>query len=57
MFTGFMLVSDYRDGHIKVNCQVLKTTTGDYYASKGVYYENTEMLEHLIDLFENSRKQ
>ena len=55
IYNEFTLVSNYRDGYIKVKCQILETTTGDYYASKGVYYEYPEMLELLIDLFENPR--
>lgn len=52
IYKGFKLISDYKSGHFKVNCQILETTTGDYYASKGVYYENSEMLDILIDLFD-----
>lgn len=51
IYSGFTMVSDYADGYIKVNCQILETTTGDYYASKGVYYEYSENLDTLIKAF------
>lgn len=54
---GFIHISDYKDGYFKVNCQILETTTGDYYASKGFYYEDSEMLEALISLFNNQIQQ
>ncbi|KUJ74380.1 hypothetical protein AVO42_02930 [Thiomicrospira sp. XS5] len=56
IYKGFTLISDYQDGYFKVNCQILETTTGDYYASKGVYYEYSENLDALIELFKERRK-
>lgn len=56
VYKGFTLISDYQDGYFKVNCQILETTTGDYYASKGLYYEYSENVDMLIELFKERRK-
>lgn len=53
IYEGFVLVSDYQSGYFKVNCQVLETTTGDYYAAKGAYHEYSDMMKTLINLFES----
>lgn len=57
IYKSFMLISPYKSGYFKVNCQILKTTSGDYYASKGIYYENSEMLQVLIDLFKQREQK
>lgn len=51
IYKGFTLISDYQAGYFKVNCQILETTTGDYYASKATYHEYSENLKALIELF------
>jgi hypothetical protein len=51
MNNGFVLVSDYKEGYFKVNCQVLETTSGNYFASKGFYRPYSPLLKTLIALF------
>ena len=48
IYAGFILETNYGEGYIKVNCQILKTTTGDYFASKGVYYLTSKMKDTMI---------
>ncbi|QBZ82172.1 hypothetical protein GHNINEIG_00196 [Hydrogenovibrio crunogenus] len=52
IYKGFTLTSDYKLGYFKVNCQILETTTGDYYAAKGVYHKYSDIMKTLIVLFE-----
>lgn len=49
IYQGFILSKDIETGSIEVNCQILKTTTGDYYAAKGVYRDNGDLYNYLLN--------
>jgi hypothetical protein len=49
MAAGFTLTSDYQTGYLKVRCQLLETTSGDYYAAKGYYYKDAGGINAFID--------
>lgn len=48
---SFLLEFDDKEGRFEVNCQILESATGDYYAAKGFYRPYSETLKTLIELF------